>query len=266
MRKGRRIVYLYVFLVLGIFLPAKAALALEPDPNTGLETPGATESPVESPGAAPTHNPGEVTTAAEVDLLLEHKQKLKITGFLVSATKDKAVKLSWDQNVYAKSYQIYRAVSKTGDYKLIKVVDQPRTDHVDTEIEAKKKYFYKIRAIGVFEDKLLEGEESRIRPFYNAGIFTPRISVKKGRSGTARYIMVELEHYEEKYVEIYISQNKKKFKKLKLVSNKIAKYKGQFKIKYEVKRQNIRFKVRTYRRVGKRKVYSKFSKVAEVRV
>lgn len=251
MRRGW--LFIYVFFVFGMFLPARAALALEPDAATVMETPAPTEEPPQNPGAAPTEAPAD-------------KQKLNITGFVVSATEDKEVKLSWDQNIYAKSYQIYRADSKTGNYRLVKTVDPPRTEYVDTDIEAKKKYFYKISAAGIFENRLVEGEESRIRPFYNAGICTPRISVKKGQSGTARYIVVRLKYYEEKYVEIYISRNRKKFKKLKLVSNKISRYKGRFKIRYMVKKQNIRFKVRTYRQVGKRRVYSRFSRVGKVRV
>lgn len=270
-----------MLLVFGMLLTARAALAEESDviaypaesPSVTpaeypTETPGSVkiESSTQSPITVETKEPDGATVGDEGKFLLQYKQNLKITGFRVSGTKDKAVKLSWDWNSYATGYQIYRAVSKVGSYRLVKMVDQTCTDYVDTGIVSKKKYFYKIKAIGVFGGTLLEGEESRTRSYYNAGIFTPRISVKKGRSGAVRYILVELRYYEENRVEIYISQNTKKFKKLKLVSNKISRYKGRFKIKYTVKSQNIRFKVRTYKQVGKRRIYSKFSKEVKVRV
>lgn len=167
MKRKWRIACFYIPLFFGMLLPVGAALAKEPDSIAGVD----------------------VQASGEISM---DRQKLDITGFEISATEDKAVKLSWDLNIYANRYQIYRADSKAGEYKLVKTVDQPHAEYVDTDIEAKKKYFYKMKAVGVFGNSLVEGEESRIRPFYNAGFFTPRILVKKGKSGAAHYIVIQL--------------------------------------------------------------------------
>ena len=90
--------------------------------------------------------------------------------------------------------------------------------------------------------------------------------MKKGQIESIRYVTVILKKYQGKYADIYIALPGKKFEKLKLVSNKISKYKGKFKIRYVVKRRTIRFKVRTYKKKGKKKWYSNFSSVVKVRV
>ncbi len=94
----------------------------------------------------------------------------------------------------------------------------------------------------------------------------PKIAVRKGTLSGVKYVEVKLKKYQGKYAEIYVSMKGKKFQKLKLVSNKISKYKGKFKIRYMVKKQTIRFKVRTYKKKGKKKIYSKYSKVVKIRV
>lgn len=271
MKKGWFVFILYTCLVCAGVCSARAAAA-EPDSGDVMlsENPAmfagetriqpATERPAQTP------TPGSELPGDEENLFLQYEQRLKVTGFCVSVTKDKAAKLSWDRNIYAKDYRIYRASSRAGDYKLVKTVDQSCISYVDRGVSAKKKYFYKVRALGFYGDTLLEGKESILRSFYTAGIVTPRISVKKGQSDSVRYIVVELKYYEGKNIEIYISKNKNKFEKLQLVSNKIAKYKGRFKIKCMVKNQNICFKVRTYRKVGKKRIYSKFSNVKRVQV
>lgn len=76
--------------------------------------------------------------------------------------------------------------------------------------------------------------------------------------------MVRLKKYQGSHADIYISIGHKKFRKLKLVSNKISKYKGTFKIQYVIKDKKIRFKVRTYWKKGRR--YSGFSNIVSVGV
>lgn len=264
MKKGWFVFLVCLLLSCVGLCPAETAVAEQAEAETG-QVEGEPPSGA-APGDVSAPLPSESMAGGEEELNQQYRKNLEVTGFRVSVTKNKAAKLRWNRNIYAKGYQIYRASSKTGEYQLVKMVGQSSVSYTDQGVRAKEKYFYKIRALGVFGSKLLEGTEGRIRPFYTAGIATPRISVKKGQSGHVRYILVELKYYEEKNVEIYISKNNKKFERLKLVSNKIARYKGLFKIKCMVKKQKIRFKVRTYRQTGKKKMYSEFSRVAGVQV
>nr|MBP3598390.1 leucine-rich repeat domain-containing protein [Eubacterium sp.] len=109
-------------------------------------------------------------------------------------------------------------------------------------------------------------EKSSAKSSSNTKLHKPKISVRKGVLRGTKYVEVRLKKYQGKYVEIYISLKGRKFKKLKLVSSKISKYKGRFKIRYMVKKQTIRFKVRTYKKKGKKKIYSKYSKIVKIRV
>ncbi|MDY3774492.1 MAG: hypothetical protein SO023_05205, partial [Eubacterium sp.] len=94
----------------------------------------------------------------------------------------------------------------------------------------------------------------------------PKVIVRKGKLDAIRYISIDLKQYEGVYAEVYISLSQNKFKKLKLTSNKISKYQGQFKIQCMVKNKDIFVKVRTYKKQGKKKLYSDFSKVKKIRV
>lgn len=210
---------------------------------------------------------GSVAAETEEERIARCQQELTVPEFYGTSTSEAWVKLTWGQNIRAKCYRIYRASSENGEYKLIKMVSKSRLFYIDKDVRGQKKYFYKITALGVFENKVVEGRESNICPVRISGLCIPKISVKKGRLGKVRYIMVTLKEYEGKNADIYISLGKqKKFKKLKLVSSKISRYKGKFKIQYMVEKQEIRVKVRTYENKGTKKVYSGFSRVVRVKV
>ena len=75
-----------------------------------------------------------------------------------------------------------------------------------------------------------------------------------------------MKKYKGKYADIYVAQGVKRFKKLKLVSSKIAKYKKKFKIRYKVKNKVLRVRVRTFDKKKKKKRYSGFSKTVKIKV
>lgn len=199
--------------------------------------------------------------------LARYRQELGVRGVKASQTGEGYVKLTWQRNTRAKCYRIYRASSENGAYKLIRMMSKAHLTCTDKNVRANKKYFYKVTAMGVFENKAVEGEESSVSPVRISGLRIPEISVEKGKFAKVRYITVIFRRYAGKNADIYISLGKqRKFKKLKLVSSKIARYKGKFKIRYMVKKQEIRIKVRTYKKEGKRKVYSRFSRVVRIKV
>ncbi|MCM1244420.1 MAG: leucine-rich repeat protein [Roseburia sp.] len=196
-----------------------------------------------------------------------YRQELAVAGFKSSLTSEGYVKLVWKRNVRAKCYRIYRASSKNGEYKLLRMVSKARLTYIDKTVRKNKKYFYKITTLGVFDNKVIEGEASRTSLTCISGLRIPEISVKKGKIGEVHYITVTFKKYAGKNADIYISIGKrKKFKKLKLVSSKIARYKGKFKIRCMVKKQEIWVKVRTYGKTGTKKVYSGFSQVVRVKM
>lgn len=187
-----------------------------------------------------------------------------MTNFRVFSKDNKSVCLQWKKNESAGMYQIYRAKKKNGTYQAVGIVVSNKNYYVDKEIKPAQKYFYKMKAFGYIDGKMTEGTESATCSIRVSGICNPKISVRKGRLGQVRYVMVRLKKYQGSHADIYISIAGKKFRKLKLVSNKISKYKGMFKIQYVIKDKRIRFKVRTYWKKGRR--YSRFSNIVSVRV
>ena len=239
--------------------PAPANTTEEPE-TTQTEEPSRQIPAADTP--APQLPP--VAEAAQVTQLKEND--LFITGFRVVSNYNKSVKICWKRNVNAVYYRIYRAQKRNGTYKLIQVVSGSKTNYIDKKAKSLKTYFYRMSAVGNGGGAAVEGERSSVRSICISGIGAPKVRVKKGKIDLVRYITVTLKHYDGKYADIYISLGGKKFSKLKLVSNRISKYKGNFKIRYMVKNKMIRLKVRTYKKKGKKKVYGAFSKVARIKV
>lgn len=87
---------------------------------------------------------------------------------------------------------------------------------------------------------------------------------KKTKSGR-RYVRIRLKKYAGKYIEIKVKK-KKKFYKLKLKNNNIKKNKKIFNFSYSSQKGTLTFKIRTYVKKGKKKVYSKESKKKRIRL
>ena len=195
-----------------------------------------------------------------------YRQGLVVTYFKINTKNNKSARLQWKGGKSADSYRIYRSRKKNGTYQAVKTVAKNRNYFVDKKIKPTVKYYYKIKALGHLGGKEIEGKESPIRSICVSGIRNPKISVKKGRLKQICFVSMRLRKYQGDYADIHISINRKKFKKLKLVSNRISKYKGKFEIQYVIRNKEIRFKVRTYRKKGKKKIYSHFSNVVGVKV
>ncbi len=207
----------------------------------------------------------DVTASSSLAVAGGYAQNLGISGFRVYTKNNVSVRLTWKANQAASFYRVYRATKKNGKYKAVKTLPGSKPYYVDKKVKAAKKYYYKVTALGSAGGILTEGAASRICSISVSGLRTPKISVKKGKLGTIRYVTVRLKKYTGKYADIYIALGGGRFKKLKLVSYKITHYKGKFKIRCDVRNTSIRFKVRTYNKVGKEKRYSYFSGVKKVR-
>ena len=246
-------------------------------------TPTPTSSPVPSPTPTPssspvisteipvtTEKPGQTvpseTLTSDSKDDVKAKEKLQIMKFRVSTKDNQTVKIGWSSNKNVTLYQIFRSEKKTGKYQLIGNATGSKVSYVDKKVTPLKKYYYKMKAVGKVQGSKIEGEYSKVRSISVSGVETPKISLRKGQLNGIKYITVALKRYQGQYADIYISVGEKKYEKLKLISNKIAKYRGEFKIRYVVKHKTIRFKVRTYKKKGKKKVYSNFSKVVQVQV
>lgn len=94
----------------------------------------------------------------------------------------------------------------------------------------------------------------------------PTFTLKKKKTTSGRrYVRIRLKKYAGKYIEIKVKK-KKKFYKLKLKNNNIKKNKKIFNFSYSSQKGTLTFKIRTYVKKGKKKVYSKESKKKRIRL
>lgn len=96
-------------------------------------------------------------------------------------------------------------------------------------------------------------------------LMKPTFKIKKKKQGKIRYLQITLKKYKGTYIDIY-ARKKKKFKRVSKAKLRIKKYKGVFKIRTYVKHMKIDIRVRTWQKKGKKKIYSKWSKIKRVRV
>ncbi len=88
--------------------------------------------------------------------------------------------------------------------------------------------------------------------------------LKKGKSKTGmRYIKIKITKYKGKYVQIFLRQKHRKYKKIKLKSP-VLKKKKSFKLAYTRRQVKLWFRVRTYAKSGGKRYYSPYSKAKGV--
>ena len=75
---------------------------------------------------------------------------------------------------------------------------------------------------------------------------------------------IRAKKYEGEYIQVYVKNGKKKYKRVSFSNIKIKKYKGIFKVQYIKKNQRLLIKIRTYRLKKKKKIYSRYSAVKKV--
>ena len=94
----------------------------------------------------------------------------------------------------------------------------------------------------------------------------PKLKVKKRcTSNGVHYLQLNLKKLSGKYIELYVKKGRGTYKNIKLRSNHIKKRNMQLKIGYKPDGKKLRIKVRTYRKVNGKKIYSEWSKTILVK-
>lgn len=182
----------------------------------------------------------------------------KVNNVKAASAGYNSVKLSWDKLNNATGYKIYRAEKKDGSYKCIKTIsDKDTTTYTDKKLTCGKKYYYKVApykssAVGK-KSSAVSAKPSLAKPKSVAatakGSKTVNISWKKV-SGASGY-------------EVYRADSKKGTYK------KVATTKKGSTVSYKNKKlkkgATYYYKVRAYRTVGKKKVYSSYSSVVSAK-
>ena len=190
--------------------------------------------------------PTQQVTVEKVKLL---KQK--------STYSTSTITLAWDKVSGVTGYEIYRATSKNGKYAKIKT--HAKNSFKDTKLKAGKTYYYKVRAYKLVNGMKIYGDYSSVVAM-ETKTSKPSIKVKAGKkqvkitwnkvSGANGY-------------EIYMSTSKSgKYKKIKSANAKTI----SFTKKKLTEGKKYYFKVRTYKKINGKKIYSGWSIVKSVKV
>lgn len=218
----------------------------------------------EKPVPVPTATPAVVPTLPPAKIPYNPQELLKpsvvqqVTGLHLGTKDNKTIQISWRAVAGEAEYQIYRKDERAKKYRKIAVVKNPVCLYRDRTVKADRKYSYKIRVVG--------GMDSAVRTFSVNGMGRPVFSAKKGKKGGTRYITIRLKRYTGTHIQIYMKKKKGKYKKIKLKSDRIKKYGGKFKLRYKMKKKTLSFRIRTYRKKGKKKIISLYSGVKKIRI
>lgn len=204
-------------------------------------------------------------TQAEVDAavasLLEASQKLapvpapvKAPSSVKAAWKGaKSIQVSWKKSSNAKKYEVYRSYSRQAGYKRIKTVTG--TSYTDKGASAGKTAYYKVVAV----DGNRKSADSKTVSAYivkapaglkaSAKKKTVTVSFKKSDKASG-YVIYRASKKNGKYAKVATLKSGKSVKKA-------------FK---KMKKGTYYYKVRAYRTVDKKNVYSSYSAVKPVKV
>lgn len=234
--------------------PSTAPPMVSPDHETSVpsETPVVFSPEPVSPTVQMVPAPLNPQTSLQLTLIRQ------VTGVYLSTKDNKTIQIRWSSVYGGQTYEIYRKAETEKKYRKIAVIQNQVCQYQDKLVKANIKYSYKIRVAG--------GVDSVAKTFSVNGMIKPVYSVKKGKKQGTRYITIRLKKYAGNRIQIYMKKKGGKYKKIKLKSDRIKKYRGRFKLRYYMKGKTLSFKIRTYRKEGKKKIVSYYSKEKKIRV
>ena len=175
----------------------------------------------------------------------------------VKSAGHKAVNIKWKKVTGANGYQVYRATSKNGKYKLVKDIKNTNTvSYKDAKLTTGKTYYYKVRAYKVVNNKNTYAAYSAVKK-----VKVVPATVKIGKivkRGNAQKVSWKKVSGATGYRVYQATSKNGKYKMVKDINKgKTTSYTTQ-----NLKNGKTYFyKVRAYRTVGGKKVYGSYSNV-----
>ena len=170
-------------------------------------------------------------------------------------------KLSWNKGTGSSGYEVLRATSKTGTYKLVKTITSGSTvSYTDTKLATGKTYYYKVRAYRTVDKKRVYSSYSSIvsaKPVLK----TPSVKLTSGsKKATIKWEKIS----GASGYEVYRATSKSgKYSKIKTITkNSTVSYVNSS----LTKNKTYYYKVRAYRTVNGKKIYSSYSVAKSVKV
>lgn len=184
----------------------------------------------------------------------------KVSGLKAKALGFRSVKVTWNKKSDANGgYRIYRATSKNGKYKLIKTVKAGVASYVDRSLKAGRTFYYKVAALSVKNGKKTRGALSSVASAKSVSPNVKNLTASSGAVGQVKLRWNKVS-YAKGYVVYVKALGDSKYRKLTDTANTKAVYNG---LKAGGK---YHYKVRSYRTISGKRVYSSYSGVASATV
>ena len=243
--------------------PDKAVNTSEPTKQPDItNAPEMTKTPVpaKSSGPVQTETPAEdigasVITAKPAALSMQIEQK---SG---------RVTIRWKKVSGAAGYKVYRSTqSKSKGFRLQKGLQANENAYVDRNVQKGKKYYYKVSAQIRQKDFAVREVYSKAGEIQIKQGDIPSFSVTKRRAGNIPYLRIKVQGRKKENAQIYVAVDGGKYKKIVLSNSSIRERNGVFRIRYREGYRYFQIRIRTYKIVSGKKVYSDFSDSVTVRL
>ena len=194
----------------------------------------------------------------------EVNTKLELTNASLQSVKTvnyNTVKLVWSKVAGATGYEIYRSKSKNGAYEKIATVTSGTTTNKNVSVTTGTTYYYKIKAYRVVSgNKVYSGFSNIISA--KTKLNKPTLSKIAKKSSKAIKLTWKKVSGVTGY-EIYMKTGSKgSYKKIKTISAG----KTTFTKTKLTKGKKYSFKIKAYRKVGNKKVYSSWSNIKSLKL
>ena len=179
----------------------------------------------------------------------------------VSSNSYNSNKLSWNKVTRSSGYEVLRATSKTGTYKSVKTITSGSTvSYTDKSLATGTTYYYKVRAYRTVDKKKVYSSYSSIASAKPV-LKTPSVKLTSGsKKATIKWEKIS----GASGYEVYRATSKSgKYSKIKTITkNSTVSYVNSS----LTKNKTYYYKVRAYRTVNGKKIYSSYSVAKSVKV
>ena len=183
----------------------------------------------------------------------------KVTNLKSSKKTYNSITLSWDKIDNVTGYKVYRYDVKTESYKLIKTIsDASTTSYTNSKLTSATKYLYKVRSYKIVNNKTHNGDYSSSLAATTKPL-TPTVKLTSPSTKKIKLTWTNISSRTTGY-NIYMATSKNGTYKNIGSTSKKSFTKGSLK-----KGKTYYFKVRAYRTIDGKKVYSSYSSIKSIK-
>ena len=183
----------------------------------------------------------------------------KVTNLKSSKKTYNSITLSWDKIDNVTGYKVYRYDVKTESYKLIKTIsDASTTSYTNSKLTSATKYLYKVRSYKIVNNKTHNGDYSSSLAATTKPL-TPTVKLTSPSTKKIKLTWTNISSRTTGY-NIYMATSKNGTYKNIGSTSKKSFTKGSLK-----KGKTYYFKVRAYRTIDGKNVYSSYSSIKSIK-